>query len=151
MTSEFSKNQQSSIATIPTDVHFALFGIINKARMLNGWKTKTAIELDATIKAWAEVFSQYDIPTDAYQELYFRAFDTRQTKMRNGDDVPMMDATLIVSHWEGEYGVRAVIKTLAYEKLVKEGRSLGYEPNQNVLPVADGMAYLRQLLEKETE
>jgi hypothetical protein len=149
--SESLKNPKNSTATIPTDVHYALFGIINKSRMLNGWKTKTSGELDATIKAWAEVFERYSIPISAYQELYLMAFDTRQIKMRQGGDIPAMDATLIVSHWEGEYGLRSQIKQREYQEFVKKGRYLGgsVEEYHEQLPPEEGIAYFRSLLEKE--
>jgi hypothetical protein len=90
---------------IPREQHQGLFVLINKARMLNGWTTKTAAELDATIQTWGEAFSFYSIPVDAYPELYRRACDTRQKKMQMGVEVPMMDATLLISHWTGENGL----------------------------------------------
>jgi hypothetical protein len=100
-----SQSQPSSIATIPAEQHQALFVLINKSRMLNGWQTRTAKELDATIQTWGEIFNRYQIPTSAYLELYQRAFDVRQRKLRSGEDVPMMDATLIVSQWTGDHGL----------------------------------------------
>lgn len=73
--------------------------------MLNGWQTRTAQELDATIHTWDEVISGYKIPLDAYPELYKRAFDTRQIALRNGKEPPSFDVTLLISQWTGEYGL----------------------------------------------
>lgn len=78
--------------------------------MLNGWATKTAAELDATIETWGDMFNHYQIPISAYPELYRRAFDTRQKKMQHGGEVPMMDATLIVSQWTGEHGLEKELR-----------------------------------------
>lgn len=72
--------------------------MINKVRMLNGWTTKTAQELDATIRTWAEVFDKHRIPIDAYNELYLQAFNTRSRKLFEGKDIEL-DATLMVASW----------------------------------------------------
>lgn len=95
---------------MPREQHAGLFAIINKARMLNGWTTRTAQDLDPTIRSWAELFAVYKIPISNYQELYQRAFDVRQTRTRQGSEVPQMDATLIVSQWTGTHGLRAEIE-----------------------------------------
>lgn len=95
---------------IPREVHVGLFQVINKSRMLNGWKSKTAAELDATIRSWAEIFVEYKIPVSAYDSLYKRGFDVRQKALRNGKDVPQMDATLLVSQWTGEHGLAAELR-----------------------------------------
>lgn len=94
-----SQSRQSSTRTLTAEQHAALFAVINKVRMLNGWTTKTAQELDATIRTWAEVFNKHNIPLDAYNDLYLHAFDTRSRKLANGDkDIPL-DATLMVASW----------------------------------------------------
>jgi hypothetical protein len=118
-----SSNQQISTTNIPREQHVALFQLINKSRMLNGWTTKTAQELDATIRTWAEIFNnpKYQIPLECYPALYDRAFDARQSRLRNGDDPPMMDATLIVSCWTGPNGLKAEIE----QRRIDEGRTLG--------------------------
>jgi hypothetical protein len=66
--------------------------------MLNGWTTKTAQELDATIRTWAEVFNKHRIPVEAYNDVYLHAFDTRTRKLADGKDVEL-DATLMVASW----------------------------------------------------
>jgi hypothetical protein len=106
-TQTLSRQAQSSttISQISREEHLALFQLINKTRMLNGWTTKTAQELDATIRTWFEIFVRYKIPVGAYSDLYFRAFETRQSKQRRGEDVPQADATLLVSCWTGEHGL----------------------------------------------
>jgi hypothetical protein len=90
--------------------------------MLNGWTTRTAQELDATIRTWAEVFSKKRIPIEHYPELYRRAFDTRQKAMRSGEynQVPAIDAALLVSHWTGEHGLYAELE----QKRIDERRYL---------------------------
>jgi hypothetical protein len=102
-----SGSQRNSLSknSVSPEQNVALWKLINKARMLNGWSTKTAAELDDTIETWGEAFSFYSIPVDAYPELYRRACDTRQKKMQMGVEVPMMDATLLISHWTGENGL----------------------------------------------
>jgi len=97
-----------------------LFAIINKARMLNGWSAKTAQELDPTIRTWAEAFGFYSIPTSAYNELYQRAFETRQRRMSDGKDVPQMDATLLVAHWTGPNGLQSDLR----QRDIDTGRTL---------------------------
>lgn len=124
LTQTFSKNLPTSTQTIQSlsrDEHAALFAVINKARLLNGWLTRTAQELDATIRTWAEIFADYQIPINAYPELYKRAFDVRQTKMQLGLTVPQMDATLLVSQWTGAFGLKAAWR----QKEIEAGRTLG--------------------------
>lgn len=117
-TKTLSRSQQNSIETgrsekaiSPTE-HAALFTIINKSRLLNGWTTRTAKDLDPTIRVWHSAFARYGIPLSAYEELYQRAFDVRQTKMQQGDlnKVPPLDATLLVSQWDGPHGLKAELK-----------------------------------------
>src|SRR5881392_3008458 len=97
-TRTLSQNQPTSTSNIPRDQHVALFAVINKVRMLNGWTTKTAQELDATIRTWAEVFDKHHIPIDAYNELYLHAFNTRSRRLFEGKDIEL-DATLMVAGW----------------------------------------------------
>ena len=87
---------------------------------MNGWTTRTAQELDQTIRTWGEMFAHYQIPVSAYPELYQRGFDVRQLKMREGKDVPQMDATLMVSQWTGDWGLRAQLR----QREVEAGRTL---------------------------
>lgn len=117
-----SQSPQTSTQIIPSrEQHAALFTVINKSRLLNGWTTRTAQELDPTIRIWNEMFLKYQIPVAAYQELYERAFDTRQkTLQMNPKHVPQMDATLLVSHWTGEHGLRAELK----RREIERGRTL---------------------------
>jgi len=96
-----SESQQNFIATIPREQHRAIYQIINKVRMLNGWATKTAQELDARIHVWAEILNDYNIPYEYYDELYKLAFDVRQTKTQEGSKVPFFGAELLVSCWTG--------------------------------------------------
>lgn len=113
-TQTLSQNPKNStsLSQISREEHLALFGIINKTRLLNGWTTRTAEELDATIRTWAEVFAKYNIPlaSDVLTRLYLKAFDVRQSALQKGDDPPPCDATLLVSQWTGEYGLAAEIK-----------------------------------------
>lgn len=106
--------------TLSREQHAALFAVINKSRMLNGWQTRTAQELDQTIRTWGEMMNSYNIPIDSYPELYKRAFDVRQERMRSAKDVPQMDATLLVSQWTGEWGLRNELR----RRKVDEGRTL---------------------------
>lgn len=89
--------------------------------MLNGWQTRTAQELDQTIRTWGEMFAHYQIPVTAYPELYQRAFDVRQLRLRDGKDAPQMDATLLVSQWTGDWGLKAQLR----QREVEAGRTLG--------------------------
>jgi hypothetical protein len=70
--------------------------------------TRPMDELDDTIEAWWEMFDYYKIPVDAYRELYQRAFEFRQFKIRQGQDCPTMDCTLLISQWTGENGLAAL-------------------------------------------
>jgi|GEM_PF-5569862 len=116
------QNPPTSTLTIPSrEQHAALFALINKSRLLNGWMTRTAQELDQTIRAWHEIFAKYAIPLTAYHELYLRAFDARQRKMSAGQDVPTMDATLLVAQWTGDNGLRAEMK----QREIDRKRTLG--------------------------
>lgn len=126
-TRTFFENHQISTPTIRTEIavvsreqHVALFALINKTRMCNGWGTATAKELDATIQTWAEAFNQYKIPIEAYNDLYFRAFEVRQLSYRNGKEVPKMSAELLVSGWTGEHGLRSELE----QKRINEKRYL---------------------------
>lgn len=94
-----SQSQRTSTTTIPREQHAALFAVINKVRMLNGWQTRTAQELDATIRTWAEVFTKHNIPVEHYNDIYLHAFDTRQRKIQHGIQPGEFDATLMVASW----------------------------------------------------
>lgn len=94
-----SQSQRTSTTDIPREQHAALFAVINKVRMLNGWQTRTAQELDATIRTWAEVFNKHRIPVEHYNEIYLHAFDTRQRKIQHGIQPGEFDATLMVASW----------------------------------------------------
>lgn len=88
--------------------------------MLQGWTTKTAQELDATIRTWGEILSRYRIPLEQYHSLYWRAFDVRQGKLQNGGDVPDFDATLLVSQWTGQNGLEREL----HQRRVESGKYL---------------------------
>lgn len=126
------------MTTIPREDHLALFALINKARMLNGWTTRTAQDLDPTIRTWFEIFAVYKIPVACYGELYQRAFDVRQKRMQQGKDVPQMDATLLVSQWTGDWGLRNALR----QREIDAGRTL--MPNaETVCDLCDGSGWAR--------
>ena len=116
-TQTLSQNQQNSTTSIPREQHVALFAVINKVRMLNGWTTKTAQELDATIRTWAEVLNQYRIPIEHYNECYLRAVDTRQRKLQDGKEIEL-DATLLAAAWQSG------LSREVHERRVQEKRYL---------------------------
>jgi hypothetical protein len=125
-TQKFSNSQPISTTTrqtsqISRDQHAALFAIINKSRMLNGWTAKTAQELDATIRVWFEVLSHYKIPVGCFDRLYFRAVDTRQTYLMNGKEPPPLTAELMIAGWTGANGLQAELRN----EEISRGRSLG--------------------------
>lgn len=106
--------------------------------MLNGWSTRTAAELDPTIRTWFEIFAEYKIPVECYGELYKRAFDVRQQRMQQGKDVPQMDATLLVSQWTGQWGLQNAMR----QREVDAGRTL--MPNaETVCDLCDGSGWAR--------
>ncbi len=105
------------MSQVPRIEHAAIFALINKVRLLNGWTTKTAAELDAMIRVWHEIFARHEIPVAAFDELYRRAFDVRQGRLRDGKDVPAMDAHLIVSQWTGDWGLRAELRNREIERV----------------------------------
>lgn len=109
-----------SSSDIPPEQHAALFAVINKSRMLNGWGMSTPGELDQQIRTWAEQFNRHDIPIRAYAELYNRAFDVRIEKMTKSGDGPAMDATLLISQWIGEHGLKAEM----HRREIESGRIL---------------------------
>lgn len=119
-----SRSLQPSTPTttsiLSREQHAALFAVINKSRMLNGWQTRTAQELDQTIRTWGEMMNSYSIPISAYPDLYRRAFDVRQEKLRVANNVPQMDATLLVSQWTGPYGLKNELK----QREIDAGRTL---------------------------
>ena len=106
--------------------------------MLNGWATRTAQELDPTIRVWSEAFSLYSIPVTAYQELYQRAFDLRQSKMQSTGDAPQMDATLLVSQWTGPHGLQADLR----QREVAAGRTLTGNA-ESVCSLCDGTGWAK--------
>lgn len=116
-----SQSPPSSIKTIPPSEHAALFAIINKARMLNGWTMRTAAELDPTIKTWYEALCFYRIPPAAYPELYRRCVDVRQGQLQTGRDAANIDAILLISQWSGLHGLKADLK----QREIEDGRTLG--------------------------
>jgi hypothetical protein len=96
---------------ITKEEDIGLFTLINRARAANGWILESAKNLEPTIKVWFQIFRDYNIPVDAYDELFKRAFDVRQQLLREGkkrNEIPDMDATLLVSRWTGEYGVASL-------------------------------------------
>lgn len=105
-----SRNRSSSTKTIPAEQHAALFAVINRVRMLNGWSTRTAMDLDPTIRTWADVFDRYDVPYQYYNTLYLRAFDVRQSKLMLGQEPPSFDASLLISQWTGPNGLRQELR-----------------------------------------
>lgn len=111
-----SQNQRTSTTNIPREQHAALFAVINKVRMLNGWTTKTAQELDATIRTWAEVFNKHRIPLEAYNDMYLQAFDTRRLRLAEGKEIEL-DATLMVASYPA---VMDAVK----QRMIREGRTL---------------------------
>lgn len=94
-----------------------MFAVINKSRMLNGWTTKTAQELDATIRTWAEVFDRYRIPYRHYDELYKRAFKWRVDQMHRDGKAEPMDAVMLAACWPG-------LSDELKSRMVAEGRYL---------------------------
>ncbi len=88
--------------------------------MLNGWQTRTAQELDQTIRTWGEMMNHYQIPITAYPDLYRRAFDVRQSKIQKGDEAPQMDATLLISQWTGAFGLQNELR----QREIDQGRTL---------------------------
>lgn len=117
-TSQRTSSEISSVLTPET--YTALWSILNKARMLNGWTTRTAKELDATIETWGEMLDHYRIPVSTYPELYVMAFDRRQEILREKGTVIQMDAPLLVSCWTGEYGLKAQLQ----DREIAAGRML---------------------------
>lgn len=116
--------------------------------MLNGWTTKTAQELDATIRTWGEVLNRYAVPIEHYITLYWRAFDTRQGRLNLGGDVPTIDAALLVSHWTGANGLQRELAANAEQERIKSGRYLD-AGSPDDLPPAEGFDYFKTLLEKK--
>lgn len=118
MLSESQKNL-SKRSSISPDIYAALWQIINKSRMQNGWTTKTAEELDATIETWFESFGFYKIPKDPaiYHELYSRAFVLRADARQQGVEVQQMDAVLLASCWRG-------LKTDIEQQRIRSGKFL---------------------------
>lgn len=97
--------------------------MINQSRLANGWTTKTAEDLDATIKTWHKVFRFYEIPTkDAklLDKLYFRALGLRQNCLQNGKEPPAMNAELMAACWTGANGLKAELE----QKRIEEKRYL---------------------------
>lgn len=88
--------------------------------MINGWTSKTIQELDATIRVWFEILANYQIPVSAYEKLYFRAIDTRQTFLNNGKEPPPLNAELLLAGWTGTNG----LKNELLEEEIRRGRSL---------------------------
>jgi len=112
-----SGKQQNQISK---NEHAAIFAIINKSRMLNGWAAKTAQELDATIRVWFDALSAYKIPLKCYDTLYLRAIDTRQTFLSNGKEPPLFNVDLLISCWTGTNGLQSELRA----QEIRKGRTL---------------------------
>lgn len=110
MLSESQRNS-SNANSISPELNVALWKLINKSRLANGWSTKTAEELDDTIEEWGRILKKYGIPVDALPELYDRAFDVRQAKFQASGYIVSIDATLLVSQWTGENGLAKELRT----------------------------------------
>jgi hypothetical protein len=95
--------------TISRDQHAALFALINKSRLAQGWNALDIRSADPVIRVWADELNRYRIPIECYPELYNRAFDVRMNALSHGKDAPMIDAVLLASRWSGEHGLAAEI------------------------------------------
>lgn len=115
-----SGNGRESSHQIDLETHAALFTVINKARMLNGWGAAKRGDLDATIRVWFEAFTSFGIPADAYDALYKRAIEVRANELQRGNAPPTFGAELMISCWTGANGLRAEIE----ERRVRDGRTL---------------------------
>jgi hypothetical protein len=105
-----SQPNSTKPSTISRDEHAAIFALINKVRLLNGWTMRSAEELDPMIRTWFEMFDRYGIPITAYRELYLRAFDARQRNIDRGGEPPSIDASILVAQWAGEHGLRKELR-----------------------------------------
>ena len=116
------KNQPTStqIIQIPLKQHAALFSVINQSRLLQGWGGSTAKDLNEQIIIWAKVLDRYKIPFEAYEELYLRAVDLRQSRLNQGLEMPNFSAELLIASWTGEHGLQREIE----KRRIAEGRTL---------------------------
>lgn len=108
---------------IPTsEQNAALLLLINRARALNGWKMKDFDALEPQILSWWKEFCRYQIPLDAYPEIFDMAFDIRMSEMGKGSpkDAPIIDAPLLVSCWSRPHGIKAQREL----KHIEAGRTL---------------------------
>lgn len=113
----------TSTTNIPTKTEAAaLFVLINRARQLNGWKAKSSEDLEPIMLMWYETFRRYNVPLDAYKEIFDMAFDIRMTDMGKGDvkNAPVVDAALLVSCYTRPHGVKAQIE----QRMIEAGRTL---------------------------
>lgn len=105
-----SRIQSNGTPTISPEKHTAIFLLINKSRMLNGWQPSTAAQLDLTIRTWAEVFDRHEIPIAAYPKLLSLAITGRAEIRMRGDDPGQMGAEYILSLWLGPNGLKAQMR-----------------------------------------
>jgi len=114
----------SSRTNTPTEQEaLALFALINRARLLNGWKAKDAESLDPQMLIWFETFRRYGIPLEAYKEMFDMAFEVRMREMSNGvlvHDAVVIDAALLVSCYTRPHGVKAQME----QRRIESGRFL---------------------------
>lgn len=105
---------------ISRDQHGALWALINKTRLAQGWNSLDLRSAEPMIQAWADEFNRYRIPIEHYPELYDRAFKVRRDALSIGKEPPSFDAVLIASQWSGEHGLSAELR----DRDVKAGKFL---------------------------
>jgi hypothetical protein len=99
-------NSGVSTASTPPEFELALLALINRSRALNGWGMRTLNDLEEEITVWYRKFAEYNVPINAYPELFDLAFKYRAVQISRGEKPLPMDATLLVAQWIGENGLR---------------------------------------------
>lgn len=107
---QLQTRSQQSTARIPTRAEVdELYKLYTRIRLCHNWNAQTFNDAEPTLLVWFERFQKYDIPAEAYNGLFNRAFDVRQEVAREQgiSEAPIIDAALLVSCWTGKHGLRA--------------------------------------------
>jgi len=90
----------------------AVYALITKSRLANGWNPMPAEEAEPMVLTWAEILNDHSVPIEYYNELFRLAERRRVAAAAAGQPVPTLDAVLLAAVWESELRDRVRTKRL---------------------------------------
>jgi hypothetical protein len=75
-------------------------GVINKARIVQGWNVLSPAETLPLAEVWAEQLDRHDVPNAIYGHLIDRAIDRRLSAFRKEQQPPPFTVELIIACFE---------------------------------------------------